>query len=115
MTLTGVSKRGTQGALARRPVLSPGAQLRGLEPHTKPSPHPWQEHPSGADAVDQRPDHCLRRPHRPARGLPGARGGPRLHLPPAPWGPADPLDIPLWDQVSAAGEEVSPGGQGLGG
>jgi hypothetical protein len=45
VTLTSVSKRETQGALAGRPVLSPGAQLRGLEPHTKPTPTPGRSIP----------------------------------------------------------------------
>ncbi|TKC36784.1 hypothetical protein EI555_015207, partial [Monodon monoceros] len=65
------------------------------------------EHPRGADAEDQRPDHRLCRPLGPACELPGARGGPHHHLPPTPRRPADPLDFSLRDQVSAFGEEVA--------
>lgn len=101
-------------------VLSPGTRhpeaisgLRGLGPSARPPPP--QEHPLGADAAHHHPDHGLRRALRPACGLPGARGGPHLHLAPPPRRPPDPPDLSLGDQVSASGKEVRPGGPGWAG
>lgn len=74
-----------------------------------------QEHPRGADSADHHPDHCLCRPLRPARELPGARGGSHLYFPPTPGRPPDPPHFSLRNQVSTIGQEVIKGQAGLAG
>lgn len=105
-TLTGtpsVRRRGQalQGPAPPRPEATP-PEL----------PLPSQEHPPDADDAHHRPDQRLCQPLGPARGLPGARGGPDLHLPPAPRRPPDPPDLALGDQVPTTGKEVRPGRPG---